>query len=100
MAELGRSLNKEPDVISLDPIYLSDVLEDIRQVGRATGAEARAESLTRELQVRIDAVVARTSQAAASPRVLQLEWADPLMCGGPLGGGDGGTGRGNQLLRA
>ena len=82
MAELGRSLNKEPDVISLDPIYLSDVLEDIRQVGRATGAEARAESLTRELQVRIDAVVARTSQAAASPRVLQLEWADPLMCGG------------------
>ena len=41
-----------------------------------------AESLTRELQVRIDAVVARTSQAAASPRVLQLEWADPLMCGG------------------
>jgi iron complex transport system substrate-binding protein len=82
VAELGRSLNKEPDVISLDPIYLSDVLEDIRQVGRATGAEARAESLTRELQVRIDAVVARTSQAAASPRVLQLEWADPLMCGG------------------
>ena len=79
---MGRTLNKEPEVISLDPTYLSDVLEDIRQVGRATGAEAKAESLTRDLQARIDAVVARTSQAAASPRVLQLEWADPLMCGG------------------
>ena len=79
---MGRTLNKEPEVISLDPTYLSDVLEDIRRVGRATSAEAKAESLTRDLQARIDAVVARTSQAAASPRVLQLEWADPLMCGG------------------
>ncbi len=99
---MGRTLNKEPEVISLDPTYLSDVLEDIRRVGRATSAEAKAESLTRELQVRIDAVVAKTSQASSalgrevtclngpgsggevggSPRVLQLEWADPLMCGG------------------
>jgi iron complex transport system substrate-binding protein len=82
VAELGRSLNKEPEVISLDPTYLSDVLEDIRRVGRATGANAAAESLTRELQERIDNVVARTSRAVSSPRVLQLEWADPLMCGG------------------
>ena len=79
---MGRSLNKEPEVISLDPTYLSDVLEDIRRVGRATGANAAAESLTRELQERIDNVVARTSRAVSSPRVLQLEWADPLMCGG------------------
>jgi iron complex transport system substrate-binding protein len=82
VAELGRSLNKEPEVISLDPTYLSDVLEDIRRVGRATGANAAAESLTGQLQERVDAVVSKTSQAAYSPRVLQLEWADPLMCGG------------------
>ena len=82
MAELGASLNQEPQVLSLNPQYLSDVLEDIRRVGRATGKDPLAESLTAQLQARIDAVAANSSRAASRPRVLQLEWADPLMCGG------------------
>ena len=75
-------LSKEPEVISLDPQYVSDVLEDIRRIGRATGAEEAAESLTRKMQARIDAVVEKTGQAPERPRVLHLEWVDPLMCGG------------------
>ena len=81
VAELGASLNKEPQVLSLDPQYLRDVLEDIRRVGRTTGTDRLAESLTAQLQARIDAVAAKASHAARRPRVLQLEWADPLMCG-------------------
>lgn len=75
-------LPKEPEVISLDPQYVSDVLEDIRRIGRATGAEEAAESLTRKMQGRIDAVVEKAGQALDRPRVLHLEWVDPLMCGG------------------
>ena len=75
-------LPKQPEVISLDPQYVSDVLEDIRRIGRATGAEEAAESLTRKMQARIDAVVEKASQALDRPRVLHLEWVDPLMCGG------------------
>ncbi len=75
-------LPKEPEVISLDPQYVSDVLEDIRRIGRATGAEEAAESLTRKMQARIDAVVEKAGQALDRPRVLHLEWVDPLMCGG------------------
>ena len=76
------TLNKDPQVISLDPELLGDVLEDIRRVGRATGKDEAAESLTGRLQVRIDAVTERAAKAAHRPKVLQLEWADPLMCGG------------------
>ena len=76
------TLNKNPQVISLDPELLGDVLEDIRRVGRATEKDEAAESLTGRLQVRIDAVTERAVQAAHRPKVLQLEWADPLMCGG------------------
>ena len=61
---------------------MADVLEDIRRVGRATGREAAADALTEELQGRVAAVVSRASQAAYHPRVLQLEWTDPLLCGG------------------
>ena len=76
------SLNKTPQVISLDPELLGDVLEDIRRVGRATGTDEAAETLTGGLQDRIDAVTERAARATGRPRVLQLEWADPLMCGG------------------
>ena len=82
MAELGKTLHQEPRVLSLDPTLLGDVLEDIRRVGRATGKEEAADTLTAELQARIDAVANRASQAAYRPRVLQLEWTDPLLCGG------------------
>ncbi len=61
---------------------MEDVLEDIRRVGRATGRERVADALTGELQARVDAVVSRASQAAYRPKVLQLEWTDPLLCGG------------------
>ena len=82
MAELGENLQQEPQVLSLDPTLLEDVLEDIRRVGRATDREGAANALTGELQARIDAVVSRASQAVYRPRVLQLEWTDPLLCGG------------------
>ena len=68
--------------MSLDPQYLGDVLEDVRRVGRATNTEAKADSIAAGMQARIDAVVERASQADSKPRVLHLEWADPLMCGG------------------
>jgi len=82
VAELSTVLNKSTEVLSLTPDHLSDVLEDIRRVGRATGVEQRAESLIAELQGRIDAVASRANAATHQPRVLQLEWADPLLCGG------------------
>jgi iron complex transport system substrate-binding protein len=82
VAELGKTLRQEPQVLSLNPILMEDVLEDIRRVGRATGKEGAANALTGELQARLDAVVSRASQAASRPRVLQLEWTDPLLCGG------------------
>ena len=82
MAELGLTLNKDPQVISLDPELLGDVLEDIRRVGRATDTNQAAESLTAQLQGRIDAVTERAAQVEHRPKVLQLEWVDPLLCGG------------------
>ena len=68
--------------MSLDPQYLGDILEDIRRIGRATGAEETATSITARLQERIDAVGERAAQATSKPKVLHLEWVDPLLCGG------------------
>ena len=76
------SLAKQPEVISLDPQLLGDVIENIRMVGRATGAEERADEIAEGMEARIEAVTARAADADTKPSVLHVEWADPLMCGG------------------
>ena len=68
--------------MSLDPQYVGDVLEDIRRVGRATGADEAAMAMAAGMQARIDAVAQAAANAQTHPRVLHLEWVDPLMCGG------------------
>jgi len=82
VAETTANLPKQPEVMSLDPQYVGDILGDIRRIGKATHEEAKAEALAVAMQDRIDAVVNRASLSAHQPKVLHLEWVDPLMCGG------------------
>ena len=82
MAELSKNLPNEPKVISLDPTYIGDVLEDIRRVGIATDKSELANNLAGSLQKRINAVQEIASKSPDRPRVLQLEWTEPLLSGG------------------
>ncbi|HCL26348.1 MAG TPA: hypothetical protein DHW65_08415 [Dehalococcoidia bacterium] len=82
VAEVSVGLAKEPEVLSLDPLHIGDVVEDLNRLGRATGTEAKAQEITAGLTARIEAVAERAKDADTHPSVLHVEWADPLMCGG------------------
>ena len=82
MAELSEKLPNEPQVISLDPTYIGDVLDDIRRVGLATGKSDEADNLADSLETRINAVREIALKSPDRPRVLQLEWTGPLLSGG------------------
>lgn len=82
MAEASLALPSPPAVVSLDPRALGDVLQDIHRVACATGTETVAVPLVAQLQARIDTVAATAAHATSRPRVLHLEWVEPLMCGG------------------
>jgi iron complex transport system substrate-binding protein len=76
-----RPLTRCPEVLSLDPRTLGDVLADVRRVGEATGRERQAEALVAELERRLAAVRAAVA-GQPRPRVLALEWLDPPFAGG------------------
>jgi iron complex transport system substrate-binding protein len=79
-----RPLPRCPDLVSLDPHSLKDVLADIRTVGAATGHETEAEALVRSLEQRLAAVRDRAAARPAEkrPRAVALEWLDPPFIGG------------------
>ncbi|HEY7675938.1 MAG TPA: cobalamin-binding protein [Candidatus Methylomirabilis sp.] len=76
------ALPRRPRVLALKPERLHEVLADIRTVGEAAGRGAEADRLVAELAGRIAAVGRLTARVAHRPRVLCLEWFDPLYVGG------------------
>ena len=61
------ALAKEPEILSLDPLHIGDVVEDLNRVGRATGTEAKAAEITSGLTARIEAVTERAKDADHHP---------------------------------
>ena len=66
-----------PRVVSLDPHYLRDILENILLVGRVTGTEERAAEVVKDAHRRIGRVAAVTAGIRRRPRVVLLEWLAP-----------------------
>ncbi|MCH9009147.1 MAG: cobalamin-binding protein [Chloroflexi bacterium] len=75
-------LDKIPQVVSLDPSSMEDVLGDIATVGEFAGVSQKADIVVGGLRDRIDAVRALASGAATRPTVACIEWLDPLIVAG------------------
>lgn len=70
-----------PQVISLDPSTLGEVLSDVPRLAAAAGAPEAGARLVEEAGRRLDAVAEAVS-GAPRPRVAALEWLDPVFVGG------------------
>ncbi len=75
-------LPNAPQVISLDPHGVADVLADVVRVGRAAGAEKKAEQVTTSARQRLDRVRAAVAKSGPPPKVVCVEWLDPLIVAG------------------
>jgi iron complex transport system substrate-binding protein len=79
-AVAGR-LPSHPDVISLDPKTLGEVLDDLVRLAEVTGVQDRGERLRVDLQGRLDRV-SDAVEGAPRSRVVTLEWLAPPYAGG------------------
>jgi len=91
VAAARRLTNPELQLVNLHPKLLNDIRQDQLRVGKALGREAEARAVVASMDVRLDEVQARAENALASgesgtdghrPRVLTIEWIDPVMVGG------------------
>jgi iron complex transport system substrate-binding protein len=71
-----------PKIVSLAPMNLGDVLDDIGRVAIALGAGERGIELVTGLSRRMSVIEGRTKTASSKPRVACIEWIDPLMASG------------------
>ena len=69
----------EPRIVSLAPMDLGDVFDDIRTVAGALGHPERAERLNAGLTARLDSIRDRSRELAERPTIACIEWIDPLM---------------------
>jgi iron complex transport system substrate-binding protein len=81
VTKVAASMDPEPDVMSLDPTTLGEVIADMRRLADAVHAHDEGERLVAETADRIDAITAAVADADR-PGVLALEWLDPAYVGG------------------
>ncbi len=94
-------LDYQPEILTIRPTGLEDILQNILRIGRAAGVPERAESLVGSLRGRVEYVRGRLQEGLtgepATPRVFCIDWLDPLRNTGQwtpelveLAGGDEG----------
>lgn len=71
-------LDYEPEILTIRPSLLADVIQNIRIIGTAAGESQQANELADSLQVRIERVRDEAPKDGTRPRVLCLDWLDPL----------------------
>jgi iron complex transport system substrate-binding protein len=75
-------LPRAPRVLSLTPQSVTDVWDDVRRVGGATGRVVEAEGVVSGIKKRVAAVTRAVANVEARPRTVCLEWLDPpYACG-------------------
>ena len=78
---LGQVLAPVPRLLALEPNALTDVWRDMRRVADALGVPERGVQLVTRLQRHMKAIAERAA-GLDHPRVVCIEWIDPLMVAG------------------
>lgn len=79
---VAESLSPRPQVVSLNPMTVEGVLDDVLTVGRAVGLLPQAEALVVRLRERMYAAQECVNPYDDGPSVAFIEWTDPIFVGG------------------
>jgi iron complex transport system substrate-binding protein len=81
-AATARLLEGPVEIVNLHPTRLDDIWADVARVAAALGRSGEGARVVAGLQARASAVARRAAACTARPRVVSVEWLDPVMLGG------------------
>ena len=81
-AAVARISGCRAEIVSLQPMALPDVWQDILRVASALGSTDKGIGLVASLQDRVGAIADATRCLPGSPGVAVIEWVEPLMAAG------------------
>ncbi len=83
--EVRRALKvlfEKPEVLHLTPKSIKGIMQNLREVGQATGRLEAAESWISAAMEELERIAAIARALPSCPRVFCMEWLDPLYCSG------------------
>ena len=100
IAQLLDFLSFRPRILYQSPHRISEVLDNLDELGRETGRLAQADALIGDAHRRLERISDAIAPAGDRPRVFCMEWLNPIYCSGHwvpemvrLGGGEDLFGR-------
>jgi iron complex transport system substrate-binding protein len=82
VSQVLKALPKAPQILWLTPQSLSEIFDNVLELGAATGRTAEAETLLNHYRRRLDSLAERTAAVSYRPRVFCMEWLDPVYASG------------------
>ena len=82
VSQVLKALPRAPEILWLTPQSLSEIFDNVRQLGAATDRAAAAEQLIANCEARLERLSQRLDGVAERPRVFCIEWLDPVFASG------------------
>lgn len=81
VTEAARVMDADSKIVSLEPRSIDDILGHVELVGRLTGSESRADAVASDGRARLERIRSAT-RGLPRPRVVSIEWLDPIFAAG------------------
>ncbi|MDA0264568.1 MAG: ABC transporter substrate-binding protein [Chloroflexi bacterium] len=75
---VAKELDYQPEILTIRPNRVADILQNVRNIAAAAGVPEQGQEVAGSLEFRIQAVIDGVPRDLAKPRVLCLDWLDPL----------------------
>ena len=82
VSQVLTALPHTPRILWLTPQSLSEIFDNVRELGAATERTAEAERLIASCKARLEQLSQRLETVAQPPRVFCMEWLDPVYASG------------------
>lgn len=81
-AAVARLAQQDVAIVNLHPTRLDDIWDDIARVAQAIGRAMTSSQIVLDLRARVADIARRAGMLSERPRVVTIEWIEPVMIGG------------------